>query len=274
MLELEPPPLPPPEDDPLSRELEPLLPLLLEDELLLAPELELLEDGALSCELEPLLLEDDALSCELDPPLDMRAANAGLPEVSSTATSAEVVQRNEAFLIPASIKQRSWRLSFGLVANRAFIFDPLSVDRRLPGRQWAAHSTVSPRPRRRDPGGPRLTTNLQDRQRPQKSMDMRSCTAPDCPWPGIIGRRAVQSGRCARADRLTSARLREVTVGTLFARAFKGDGTPATHEQFLSTSTRGAQGQAALTAMPDGTVIAVWQDGGKVNARLLRPPSH
>jgi hypothetical protein len=52
VLELEPPPLPPPEDDPLSRALEPLLPLLLEDELLLAPELELLEDELLSCELE------------------------------------------------------------------------------------------------------------------------------------------------------------------------------------------------------------------------------
>jgi len=60
--------------------------------------------------------------------------------------------------------------------------------------------------------------------------------------------------------------------GTLFARAFNGDGTPATREQFLSTAKSAAQGQAALAVAPNGTVIAVWQDGGKVTARLLRPP--
>ncbi|HVR11882.1 MAG TPA: hypothetical protein VMW75_27825 [Thermoanaerobaculia bacterium] len=63
-------------------------------------------------------------------------------------------------------------------------------------------------------------------------------------------------------------------LGTLFARAWNGDGTPATHEQYLSTSAAAAQGQAALTVQPDGTVIAVWQEAGKVTARLLRLPSN
>jgi hypothetical protein len=62
-------------------------------------------------------------------------------------------------------------------------------------------------------------------------------------------------------------------LGTLFARAFNGDGTPATRERFLGAGVSTAQGQAALAAAPDGTVVAVWQDGGRVTARLLRPPS-
>ncbi|HXO39940.1 MAG TPA: hypothetical protein VN999_00715, partial [Thermoanaerobaculia bacterium] len=61
-------------------------------------------------------------------------------------------------------------------------------------------------------------------------------------------------------------------LGTLFARAFNGDGTPATRERFLGAGFGTAQGQAALAAAPDGTVVAVWQDGGRVTARLLRPP--
>jgi hypothetical protein len=61
-------------------------------------------------------------------------------------------------------------------------------------------------------------------------------------------------------------------LGTLFARAFHGDGTPATRERFLGAGFSTAQGQAALAAAPDGTVVAVWQDGGRVTARLLRPP--
>jgi len=61
-------------------------------------------------------------------------------------------------------------------------------------------------------------------------------------------------------------------LGTLFARAFNGDGTPATRERFLGAGFSAVQGQAALAAAPDGTVVAVWQDGGRVTARLLRPP--
>jgi hypothetical protein len=61
-------------------------------------------------------------------------------------------------------------------------------------------------------------------------------------------------------------------LGTLFARAFNGDGTPATRERFLGAGFSTVQGQAALAAAPDGTVVAVWQDGGRVTARLLRPP--
>jgi hypothetical protein len=61
-------------------------------------------------------------------------------------------------------------------------------------------------------------------------------------------------------------------LGTLFVRAFNGDGTPATRERFLGAGFSTVQGQAALAAAPDGTVVAVWQDGGRVTARWLRPP--
>jgi hypothetical protein len=61
-------------------------------------------------------------------------------------------------------------------------------------------------------------------------------------------------------------------LGTLFVRAFHGDGTPATRERFLGAGVGTAQGPAALATAPDGMVVAVWQDGGRVTARLLRPP--
>jgi hypothetical protein len=80
---------------------------------------------------------------------------------------------------------------------------------------------------------------------------------------------ALPSGRYVAVWNEVASRQ---VLGTLFARAFNGDGTPATRERFLGAGFSTAQGQAALAAAPDGTVVAVWQDGGRVTARLLRPP--
>jgi hypothetical protein len=99
--ELELPPPPPLEDDPLSWELEPLL-LLVE---VVLPLLPLFDDEALSCELEPpLLAEEEEPKLLSEEPLDalpepLGCATAGLPPASTSASSAENVTSDTVLLM-------------------------------------------------------------------------------------------------------------------------------------------------------------------------------